>query len=462
MGAAALLLVQAFAGDLVSRYHLDFSHGRNPFKAILKQEEAVHAEMIASALKDPDGFLGEPSRTEAWNSRLKAVNMGFVLLRNGEIAYVSPALGEAGVHDAFRFFQPSASFAGAFYLFDDFDFPYGDASRGTVYFLTDIGPLSVFLGKYSVLLLASLLGILFLGNGILTYAVFRIIVKPLQKLRAAANRIGQGKFDSAVRLGHDEIGGLFRTFDEMREQLKKAKETQLQYEENRKMLLSSISHDLKTPITSILGYVEGMSSGVADSPDKQERYMKTIQTKAKDMDALIDELFLFSKLDLGKVPFQFENVDLRAFLTDCGEEMDFMLGGGAISLELELPPAGPVTVSADREKLKRAVINLLDNAIKYMDKEKGRIAIRLKEEGEWALLEIEDNGQGIAAEELPHIFESFYRTDRSRNSQTGGSGLGLAIVREILEEHGAHLQASSQPGSGTSIHIRFRKAGRHA
>lgn len=462
LGIAALLIFQAFAGDLVTRYHLDFSHDRNPFKAILKQEESVHAEMIDIVRKNPDGPMGEPSQVEGWNSRLKAVNMGFVLLKDGEIVYVTPSLGEAAVREAFHALKPSASFAGDYYIFDDFDFAYGDASQGTVYYLTDIGPLSIFLGKYSTLLLASLLGILFVCNGILTYAVFRIIVKPLQELRAAANRIGQGNLDSAVRLGNDEIGGLFRAFDDMREQLKKAKGAQRQYEENRKMLLSSISHDLKTPITSILGYMEGISSGVADSPDKRDRYMKTIQAKAKDMDALIDELFLYSKLDLGKEPFRFENVDLRTFLADCGEEMDFILGGGTISLNLELPPAGPVTISADREKLKRALVNILDNAVKYMDKEEGRIALRLKDEGEWVLLEIEDNGQGIASEELPHIFESFYRTDRSRNSRTGGSGLGLAIVRHILEEHGAQLWASSQLGSGTSIYIRFRKAGQHA
>src|SRR3954453_18450700 len=126
LGVAALLIFQVFTGDLVSRYHLDFSHDRNPFKAILKQEIAVRAEMLDSALKNPDGLVGEPSRTEDWNSRLKAVNMGFVLLKNEEIAYFSPSLGEATVHEAFHALKPSASFVGDFYLFDDFDFSYGD------------------------------------------------------------------------------------------------------------------------------------------------------------------------------------------------------------------------------------------------------------------------------------------------------------------------------------------------
>jgi signal transduction histidine kinase len=244
----------------------------------------------------------------------------------------------------------------------------------------------------------------------------------------------------------------------MRGKLKHSVNLQLQYEENRKELISNISHDLKTPVTSIKGYVEGILDGVADTPDKLDKYIKTIYAKATDMDRLIDELFLFSKLDLHNVPFHFEKVDLIRFLQDCTEELQFDLNEKGISLILEIPKDAAYQVAVDREKLKRVVLNILENAVKYMDQPQGLIKIRLTQQEEWVLVQIQDNGHGITAEALPHIFERFYRADPSRNSNTGGSGLGLAIVKQIVEGHGGEIRAASEIGVGTSIFFTIKKA----
>jgi signal transduction histidine kinase len=296
-------------------------------------------------------------------------------------------------------------------------------------------------------------------NGLLTYFVSRSIVRPLKALKRAAEQIKDGNLDYVVKSNStDEIGELFVAFEQMRGKLKHSIDLQLQYEENRKELISNISHDLKTPVTSIKGYVEGILDGVADTPDKLDKYVKTIYAKATDMDRLIDELFLFSKLDLHNVPFHFEKVDLSRFLEDCTEELQFDLNEKGISLTFNLPKDTAFQVVADREKLKRVVLNLLENAVKYMDQPQGHIIIRLLEQEDLVLVQIKDNGQGIPEDALPYIFERFYRADPSRNSNTGGSGLGLAIVKQIIEGHGGEIRATSEIGVGTSIFFTLKKA----
>jgi signal transduction histidine kinase len=282
---------------------------------------------------------------------------------------------------------------------------------------------------------------------------------PLKALKRAAEQIKEGNLEYVVKSdSKDEIGELFVAFEQMRGKLKHSVDLQLQYEENRKELISNISHDLKTPVTSIKGYVEGILDGVADTPDKLDKYIKTIYAKATDMDRLIDELFLFSKLDLHNLPFHFEKVDLVSFLEDCTEELYFDMNEKGISLALDTAKDASFMVAADREKLKRVILNVLENAVKYMDQPQGIISIQLTEQEDWVLVQIKDNGQGIPAEALPHIFERFYRADPSRNSTTGGSGLGLAIVKQIIEGHGGEIRAASEVGVGTSIYFTLKKA----
>jgi signal transduction histidine kinase len=297
-----------------------------------------------------------------------------------------------------------------------------------------------------------------LTNGLLTYFVSRSIVRPLKALKRAAEQIKEGNLDYVVKSSSkDEIGELFIAFEQMRGKLKHSVDLQFQYEENRKELISNISHDLKTPVTSIKGYVEGILDGVTDTPDKLDKYIKTIYAKATDMDRLIDELFLFSKLDLHNVPFHFEKIDLVRFLQDCTEELHFDMDKKGISLILDMPMDVSLQIAGDREKLKRVVLNVLENAVKYMDQPQGLISIQLAEQEDWVLVIIKDNGHGISEDALPHIFERFYRADPSRNSNSGGSGLGLAIVKQIIEGHGGEIRAASEIGIGTSIFFTLKK-----
>ncbi|WP_175991509.1 cell wall metabolism sensor histidine kinase WalK [Bacillus sp. Marseille-Q1617] len=302
----------------------------------------------------------------------------------------------------------------------------------------------------------ALVAILVLTNGLLTYYMSKSIIEPIKRLSFAARKISQGDLDvSAASDKKDELGQLSNTFEEMRLKLKEAEEVQRQYEQNRQELIASISHDLKTPLTSIKGYVSGIEDGIADTPEKLGRYMAKIKKNAHDMDGLIDELFLYSKLDMDQLPFQFEAVRLDSYVEDFTEELSFSNEG--VEVQVFYDGSGSYLVEADREKLGRAIKNITQNGLKYNDKKQKEILLTLTELEKEVQVEIRDNGNGIPEKDLQRIFESFYRADVSRNSATGGSGLGLSIARKIMEGHGGRIWAESVQGAGTSIYFTLKK-----
>ena len=239
--------------------------------------------------------------------------------------------------------------------------------------------------------------------------------------------------------------------------LKESAEEKIQYDKESKELISNISHDLKTPITAIKGYVEGIMDGVASSPEKLDKYIRTIYNKANDMDRLIDELTFYSKIDTNKIPYTFSKINVSQYFRDCVEEVGLDMEARGIELGYFNYVDEDVVVIADAEQMKRVINNIIGNSVKYLDKKKGIINIRIKDDGDFIQVEIEDNGKGIAAKDLPNIFDRFYRTDSSRNSSQGGSGIGLSIVRKIIEDHGGRIWATSKEGIGTEVHFVLRK-----
>lgn len=296
--------------------------------------------------------------------------------------------------------------------------------------------------------------ILIVTNALLTYYVSKTIITPVRRLSAGAKRIAYGELDfKMVPERRDELGELAESFEEMRKKLQEAEELQKKYEENRKELSASISHDLKTPITSIKGYVEGILDGVADTPEKLERYANTAYKKANELDHLVDELFLYSRLNVQRVPFHFEKVDLYAYFEDFLEETTL---GTGIKAELFPKEKMEFIVKADREQLNRVLANIIENSLKYMEKEEKRIQVRLTEIGEEIEVNIQDNGQGMRKEKVSRIFDQFYRGE-PLNSKNSGTGLGLAIGKKIIEEHGGRITADSELDAGMTISFILKK-----
>ena len=288
--------------------------------------------------------------------------------------------------------------------------------------------------------------------------LYRSVSVPLVKLKIATQNIKEGNLDFELKAeGNDEFAELFRNFDEMRQRLKESTEEKVLLDKESKELISNISHDLKTPITAVKGYVEGIIDGVADTPEKMDRYVRTIYKKTNEMDHLINELTFYSKIDTNRIPYTFSKLNVCSYFDDCAEEMEMELKNEDISLGYSNTVGRDVLVIADGEQIRRVINNVIGNAIKYMDKTPGAILLRVRDVGDFIQVEIEDNGKGIAAKDLPYIFDRFYRTDVSRNSSKGGSGIGLSVVRKILEDHGGKAWATSREGQGTTIYFVLRK-----
>ncbi|MBC1501966.1 HAMP domain-containing histidine kinase [Listeria weihenstephanensis] len=348
---------------------------------------------------------------------------------------------------------------GDLFRYIKFDFSYSDDTKGSVMVLQSENSYTEILQKWGALIVGAILLFGFLVVALLSYFVAKSVIRPIVHLKESAEKIEAGNLDFEMEApkGKNEISALITTFEKMRIRLKKSLEVQEQYEKNRKELLSNISHDLKTPITSIVGYIEGIQDGVANTPEKQAKYLEIAHMKAKDMNALIDELFLFSKLDLHKEPFNFRDVDLNALLAQVTEESEWSFEKAQFRL---VTPEDKLIAEADREKLKRVFENLIHNSIKYMDKEQANIIIKLEKQQMDAIITIQDNGKGISDAGLAAMFDRFYREEVSRNSSTGGSGLGLSIAKQIVEEHRGQIWATSKLDFGTTIFMKLPLKGK--
>lgn len=283
---------------------------------------------------------------------------------------------------------------------------------------------------------------------------------PIQRLTAATRNIRDGNLDFEIRAekgAAQEINELCEAFEEMRKQLKRANEEKVEYDAQNRELISNISHDLRTPITAVKGYCEGLMDGVADTPEKREKYIRTIYNKTNEMDHLINELSFYSKITTNRIPYVFASIDVRAFFDDAAESISDDLSAKGISFSYENEVPEGVTVVADAEQIERVISNELGNAVKYMDKPEKRIALRVRESGDEIEVALEDNGKGIEAKNLHNIYDRFYRTDSSRNSAKGGSGIGLSIVKKIIEDHGGRVWAASTCGEGTTMYFSLRK-----
>ena len=283
-------------------------------------------------------------------------------------------------------------------------------------------------------------------------------VRPIDELSVAMKNIAEGNLEYQLNVQYTgEVGELFHNYEEMRLRLKESTEESIENEKKNKELISNITHDLKTPITSITGYEEGIMDGVADTPEKMDRYIRTIYNKTNDMDRLINELTFYSKIDTNRIPYTFSKLNVEDYFSDCAEELGLEMETRGIELVYANYVEKGVQVIADGEQIRRVIHNIVSNAIKYMEKPKGIIQLRVKDVGDFIQVEIEDNGKGIAAKDLPYIFDRFYRTDVSRNSSKGGSGIGLSIVKKIMEDHGGKVWATSRLGIGTLMYFVLRK-----
>lgn len=322
-------------------------------------------------------------------------------------------------------------------------------------------------------IIAALFAVISTASGIIE-VVFLLrmdtrILQPLSELETAARRIAAGDFDVRVSIPHHpEMESFVSTFNSMAESLRENERLKKEYEENRKELIAGISHDLKTPVTAVLGYVDALFELAPGNREMSERYLSVIRSNTVYLNRLIDDLFLFSKLDIHKLDFNFETVVLNDYLRDLMEEFSLDLEEHGIRFAYNDALPVHTTARLDPKRFCRIVRNIIDNARRYGPQEGLAVTVSASAERggngadpagggtgktmsdvpERFLLSIADNGPGIPEDKLAHIFERFYRTDAARTKFTEGTGLGLAIARELVEAHGGTITAHNAPTGG--------------
>ncbi|MBQ3023062.1 MAG: HAMP domain-containing protein [Clostridia bacterium] len=277
---------------------------------------------------------------------------------------------------------------------------------------------------------------------VVAFILTRQIVKPVKRMRDAAKSIAAGNFEQRIPVkSNDEIGELSRTFNSMTQSLS-------ELENMRSSFISDVSHELRTPMTIISGFVEGILDGTVPEEDR-EKYLSTVLEEIKRLSRLVSELLEASRLEQGKVELKKESVDINRLLLETVFANEQRLGEKKINLDLKLDETTPIAF-ADKDSIKRVLINLIDNAIKFTPNG-GDILLATLRKNKKVYVSIKNSGEGISSEDLRHIWERFYKTDKSRSGDKKGVGLGLHIVKTIISQHGGQIYAQSEEGKSTTF-----------
>ena len=279
----------------------------------------------------------------------------------------------------------------------------------------------------------------------LGYFLSSTMTDRIHLLKKAAEKLAGGNLETRVAIsGHDEIATLAESFNQMASQLQTADEKQRELERLRTDLIAWVSHDLQTPLASIRAILEALYDGIVEDPETVKRYLNTAQRDVSSLSALIDDLFEMAQLDTGGIPLEKADSSLADLVSDTLESFSELASRQKIRLEGSVE-ADVDPVFMDTQRIGRVFNNLISNALRHTPAG-GQIEVRAQRADSNVEVIVCDSGEGIRPEDLPNIFESFYRGEKSRSRATGGAGLGLAIARGIVRAHGGEIRVESQPG----------------
>ena len=442
--------------------NMDYTMVSEPEQAFEKISEEIFRE-VERQIDEDEALMEDIEYLSGLNGEIKD-KASYILVRKGnDIYYTGNEAAASKIFDLLPGYGygNAGGDSGYYYnsmskLVKQLDFRFSDGEEGSFFIIMRIN--SLISKQLLIDMVIAIIVILVFTSLMLTQWIQRGVFLPVNELNTAMKNIADGNLEYMLNTdSKGEIGELYKNYEDMRLRLKESTDEKFEHEKQNRELISNISHDLKTPITAIKGYVEGIIDGVADTPEKMDKYIKTIYNKANDMDRLINELTIYSGIDSNRIPYHFHRLNVADYFGDCVEEVGLDLESKNIELNYSNLVSPDAMIIADPEQLKRVINNIIGNSVKYLEREKGVIDIRILDEVDSIRVEIEDNGKGIAARDLPNIFERFYRTDASRNSSKGGSGIGLSIVKKIVEDHGGYIWATSKEGEGTCLHFVFRK-----
>jgi len=435
-----------------------------PTRQMLAVTQTTLRQINVETLRHPDR-LADPVFWAGLDSDLNGHDAGIAVRRNATIVFASNDLGSwaaLGGLPPYGTLEGTLSMKDAlgqrFRLLGQWDFPLSDGAHLSVFLLWITQPWNTAVATFSTVMLTGFF-VFTLGMGLLlTWLIGRSLLRPLRRLQDASARIAADDLSpSPAYTRRDELAPLFAAFETMRGRLEENRHLRQRYEADRRDLIAHIAHDLKTPVTAINGYVQGILDGVASTPEKQRQYLEVIGAKARELDRRTDELFFFSSLELGTLPYEFQSFDLEEFLHDLWQDLSHEYGPQGLAGPPPQMPPGPLPFRGDPARLRRVFANLADNTVKFRRGEGVTWRWSLETSVTAYKLSMVDDGVGIGEDALPHVFERFYREDGSRTSRVPGTGLGLAIVKRIVEDHGGRVEAFSGPGPGTTIVVELPK-----
>lgn len=314
------------------------------------------------------------------------------------------------------------------------------------------------LGRTGIIMLIIVL-LFIIAITVVSFITTQTIVKPIKKISHGADEIARGNLDYEIEYkSTNELGKTVDSFNEMRKQLKISIEKQKKAEEERKILVAGIAHDLRTPLTSVKGYAEGLADGIANTPEKQKLYINTICESITATEKILDDLLTISRMELSSYELNKSNISVRDFFDDGAEEIKQLLDSNNFDFEYENKCDRSTVICIDADRFSRVISNIISNSIKYAKENvKGKISIAIEEYERSVIIEISDNGIGVEKESLLKIFDTMYRTDPARTRVSQGSGLGLAVCKQIVELHSGSIWARSELGEGLSVFISLPK-----
>lgn len=308
------------------------------------------------------------------------------------------------------------------------------------------------------LLLAGIL-LLFAAGIALTFGYFfaEALTERLTALRAAAHAIAGGRLEArAPERGQDELADLARSFNHMAAQLEAADRKQRELDQFRRDLIAWASHDLQTPLAAVRARVEALADGLVDDPAAVQRYLQTAVRDVQALSLLIDDLFQMAQLEAGGLPLERAPASLRQVISDALESFSALADQRQVRLAGHVAPDADA-VFIDSARIARVLANLVANALRHTPAG-GEVTVSAGRSAGEVRVEVRDTGEGIAAADLPRVFEQFYRGEKSRSRATGGAGLGLAIARAVVAAHGGRIGAESAPGQGTRVFFSLPQA----
>ncbi|MEK4188304.1 sensor histidine kinase [Paenibacillus sp. FSL L8-0494] len=321
----------------------------------------------------------------------------------------------------------------------------GDTTQSALYVMSSTESMKQSLASIRNLLLIAGIGAFILAIGI-TGVIAMILSKPLIKMQKATRKIAAGELETRLSIrSNDEIGFLAEAINDLAVDLQR-------YRDTRQEFLVNISHELRTPITYLEGYTKVIKDGLYETEGERDLYLDIIHQEAHRLQHLVDDLFELAKMEEGKVTLTQEWIDLSQLAEQAVRRVELKAKEKGLLLKLQLS-GDAYMIRGDQKRMEQIIMNLLENAIRYTDE--GEIIVHMEFAADAATLIVEDTGIGIPEEELPYIFERFYRVEKSRSRQYGGSGLGLSIVKKLVELHGGKIRMISQPGAGTRCEVQL-------